>query len=169
MMGMVSFAEAQAIQAPALEIAVGYRNLPPYSHGWFASAARPLSDRSAIVGEVGYARYSEGGRPRARLEHLLYTFLGGVRFARRSPRVTPFVEALTGVLKTTTRRHPGDTYIFYGQQHFIVLQVGAGADIQIGRRAAVRIGIRLHTPLSSSGMYPGLLFTAGYVVGIGSR
>ena len=97
--------EGQTPYTPALEIAGGYQGVQTGRHGWFASAARPLGDRFAIVVEFADASYrSAGGVSRktgpwfAEDSHR-YTYLGGVRYAFSDARVTPFVQALSSDMR----------------------------------------------------------------------
>ena len=101
---MASSAEAQSINTPALEIAVGYQNLHGEwgrsLHGLVVSAGRPVNDRLSLVGEVGIARlrYSDVYFVE---EGQLLTYVGGVRFGSRRPRVAWFVHAWSARYRLT--------------------------------------------------------------------
>ena len=167
--GMASSAEAQSVETPALEIAVDYQNFQRDSvywfHGWVVSAARPVNDYLAIVGEVGDARSRE--------EYYLYdefypyvaeyqwsTFAGGVRFAWRRPRVTTFMDALVGAAMIGTSAT---------EETNGLIQYGGGADIRITGRVAARVAAKVLVVVDSSGAGARLRLTAGVVVGIGRR
>ena len=96
----VSAAEAQSVETPALEIGIDYqtfqRDTVNRFHGWVVSAARPVNDYLAIVGEVGDARGGDDQYYPYVEEDEWYTFAGGVRFLWRRPRVTTFVDGLVG-------------------------------------------------------------------------
>ena len=170
--------EGQTPYAPALEIAGGYQGVQTGRHGWFASAARPLGDRFAIVVEFADASYrSAGGVSRktgpwfAEDSHR-YTYLGGVRYAFSDARVTPFVQALAGASTTSIRQellYPGERdRRFTSTWHSGVHQVGAGVDISITKRIAARVTASALT-VHRHGPYTRFKLTAGVVIGIGHR
>jgi hypothetical protein len=84
-----------AAQEKKTEFALGYQflrfledggeNIPA---GWGASVAGAMNDMIKVVGDVG-GHYKDGGK--------LHTFQGGVEFAGKNPKVTPFGRVLAGV------------------------------------------------------------------------
>ena len=177
---MASSAEAQSIDTPALEIAVGYQNLHGdwgrSLHGWVVSAGRPVNDRLSLVGEVGIARlrYSDVYFVE---EGQLLTYVGGVRFAWRRPRVAWFVHALVGAIQSNDQQQfrvsPDEPFLFLGPpftERLGVIQLGGGADIRLATRVAARITAETLTAFDYQGTgFVGGRVTAGVVVGIGRR
>lgn len=170
--GMASSAEAQSIETPVLEIAVGYQNFQRDSvtgfHGWVVSAARPVNDYLAIVGDVGAARSRDDDFYPYVEEEQWYTFAGGVRFAWRRPRVTTFVDGLVGAAITNMQFHSHRVSTF--NERFGLIQYGGGADIRITGRVAARVTGKVLLLVSGAGdTVARLRLTAGVVVGIGRR
>src|SRR5262245_56276933 len=76
--------------------------------GWYADIAGNVSRTIAIVGEVGGAyknfdrSVTEFGIPvNVTADLKVHTFMGGVRFSRRTPRVVPFGQVLFGLARGT--------------------------------------------------------------------
>jgi hypothetical protein len=84
-----------AAQEKKTEFALGYQflrfledggeNIPA---GWGASVASAINDMFKVVGDVG-GHYKDGAK--------LHTFQGGVEFAGKNPKVTPFGRVLAGI------------------------------------------------------------------------
>ena len=182
---MASSAEAQSIDTPALEIAVGYQNQHGQDlsggwgrnlHGLVVSAGRPVNDRLSLVGEVGIARFRDSDVYYG-AEGQLVTYVGGVRFGSRRPRVAWFVHALVGAiqgnLQEQSRVSPDEPFRFHGPpftDRLGVIQLGVGADIRLATRVAARITAETLTGFDSMGAgLVGGRVTAGIVVGIGRR
>ena len=171
--GMASSAEAQSVETPALEIAVDYQNFQRDSvsgfHGWVVSAARPVNDYLAIVGEVGDARGGDDEFYPYVEEDQWYTFAGGVRLAWRRPRVTTFVDGLVGAAITNMHFHRGRRVSTHNERLGLI-QYGGGADIRITGRVAARVtGKALLLVSGTGGTAFRLRLTAGVVVSIGRR
>ena len=174
--GIASSAEAQSVETPALEIAVDYQNFQRdtvyWFHGWVVSAARPVNDYLAIVGEVGDARSREEFHLYDEFypyvaEYQWYTFAGGVRFAWRRPRVTTFMDALVGAVMINEQFHSFGIRT-YSESNGLI-QYGGGADIRITGRVAARVAAKVLLVVDASGAAARLRLTAGVVVGIGRR
>ena len=176
---MASSAEAQSIDTPALEIAVGYQNLHGEwgrsLHGWVVSAGRPVNDRLSLVGEVGIARlrYSDVYFVE---EGQLLTYVGGVRFAWHRPRVAWFVNALVGAIQFNEQEQyrvsPDEPFRVLRPftERLGVIQLGGGADIRLATRVAARITAETLSAVGYEGAgFVGGRVTAGVVVGIGRR
>ena len=133
------------------------------------SAARPVNDRVAIVGEVGDARSRVDEFYPYVEEEQWYTFAGGVRFVWRRPRVTTFVDGLVGAAIGEQRFYHPPGFSSHDER-FSLIQYGGGGDIRITQRVAARVTAKVLLLVSGAGETVGLLrFTAGVVVGIGRR
>ena len=176
---MASSAEAQSIDTPALEIAVGYQNLHGEwnrsLNGWVVSAGRPVNDRLSLVGEVGIARlrYSDVNFVQ---EGQLLTYVGGVRFAWRRPRVAWFVNVLVGGMHSHEQQQHrlflDEPLRFFrpSTERLGVIQLGGGVDIRLATRVAARITAETLSAFGYQGAgFVGGRVTTGIVVGIGRR
>ena len=173
MLALAAAAQAQDAPRSDVEIAGGlqfsaYRgvSLP----GWFVSAARPVGDRTAIVLEIADAP-SRRLSPYYESENHFWTLLGGVEYVWRGQRVTPFLQVLAGAALPTSRTvHPptmrssSRLLATYG-----ILQFGAGAEIPISKRLGVRFTANAFNVYTRDHPHSWFRFTAGAVVGIGSR
>ena len=173
---MASVAEGQTNHMPSVEIAAGYQSLQrdrtPEFRGWFVSAARPLGDHFAVVGEFADVSFRE-----ASLEYVdegsWYTYLAGVRYAFPVARVMPFVQVLGGIATGTVQQEamlPGDpAHSFALTRHFGALQAGAGMDIRITRHIAARVAANAFTRYDGGEALTRFRFATGVVFGIGNR
>ena len=148
-----SSASAQVVAAPQLGIAGGHRFSQSFGdlslQEWFLSAAGPLNERMALVGEVAGTSLREAGNGQM--------FLIGLRYTWPGRRVTPFVQGLVGGgnLERTfiNWRFRGDTLkieSLYGGW-----QVGGGIDVRITRRIAARLAASSLTLYSDRLMHYG--------------
>ena len=174
---------AYAQDLPAGEFAAGYQHVFATSDsgtaqfpGWSVSGGGYVTDSLAIVGMVagGYGsttvRYTEQGnfgttiyRSEA-LDTSVYQFMGGVHYAYRGDRVTPFGRFLAGLERSAV----GESGLTYSES-VLAISSGAGVDIRMTPQTAVRVAGDYRYGFYEGGGTNDLTFTVGLVVGFGSR
>lgn len=140
---------AEAHDAPKLQVFAGYsytrsdeRNL----HGWIGSAAYAASDRVGVVGELAGHYASAGG-----VDFSSLSFLAGPRFTLfDGDRLAPFVHVLAGGARSNASTEVLGVKISDPAMRLAAV-TGAGLDLRIGGRLAIRIQgdyrfVRVRTP-----------------------
>ena len=148
--------EAGTLPLPIAELSAGYafmhdtdidENFPA---GWYVSGAVNLSQWFGIVGEAGgsYTTVDEtyGLEQRFSLSTKLegYTFMAGPRFFRKTGRVVPFAQFLTGVLYARSRTTStwGDEPPYRGGRLVstdFAIQPGGGVTVLLTERVGLRV------------------------------
>ena len=124
-------AQPAAAQERKIEFAAGYQflrilgdegeNLPK---GWGASVAAPVNDMFKVVGDIG-GNHKDGFK--------LYTFQGGVEFAGKNPKVTPFARALAGLAMASEDDESETAFVFTPEFGVKVHGTGrVGAQVALG-------------------------------------
>lgn len=151
-------------QEPTPQVAFGYSfqtlfddgegfNLPI---GWFASFAHPLGgSRVSAVGEVAGNYDREYGET-----FWLYTYQGGIKVTGKGDAVKPYAQFLAGAL---TLGCCGDSATYF------VIEPGAGVDVRLNGRAALRLGASFPTAFNEGEVGKSLRFQVGMVVPVGGR
>ena len=123
-----------------------------FKKGWYVDLATNVNDYIAIVNEVAgaYRSFVQSsvvlGTPVTATSDLsFHSFMSGVRFSVRTPRVVPFAQALVGLGRA--RVHI-DEATFDGQTIEVdesasvsawLIDVGGGLNINLSRHLAVRV------------------------------
>ena len=159
-------APVAAADPPKDEIGISYSvlHLPggTFPLGWVFAVDHNVTKSMAIVGEVdgNYKRITELGHAETMKDHAV---LGGIKItSRANPSVAPFVQILAGISNVGT-----ETLNFDVWGTSLTFQPGAGVDIRIGAKAA----LRLQGDYRKHGLYGSHGFRAagGLVFGSGKR
>ena len=160
---------AAAQDQPRGDVAVSYSILndtevdETFKWGWVGAATVHATDWLAIVGEVGgnYRTFDAFGEE---LDLSVHSFLGGARFGSPLGGVTPFGQILFG-----SARASASVLGESASESGFAFQPGAGLDIALGRRAALRVQGDYRS-ISSDGETTGQIrFAVGVAFGFGSR
>jgi opacity protein-like surface antigen len=125
-----------------------------FTKGWYVDLATNVNDYIAIVNEVAgaYRSFVESsvvlGTPVIATSDLsFHSFMSGVRFSVRTPRVVPFAQALVGLGRA--RLHIDD--VTFGGQPIEVdesasvsawlIDLGGGVNVNLSRHLAVRVSV----------------------------
>ena len=145
--------------------------------GWYADIAGNVNDTIAIVGEVAgaYKSFEDsitelGVRVNVTADVKLHTFMGGIRFSQRNPRVVPFGQVLFGVAHGSANIEGSATVL--GRRVTVSesessnefgFDAGGGVSINLTDRVGLRVtGSYLRVGADDGGN--GLRFGAGIVV-----
>ena len=162
---------ASAQQKPAVDVAAGFQIQPwfgdtdrePSLAGWFVSAARNTGGRGAMEFEYAHGRSDYSFQTVHGLHVVDYdahSFAAGYRYRLRLGRARPFVRLLAGLsIISDAQGRPGR--LSSREKGGFVLQPGAGIDIPVAGRAA----LRLQADLWHFRYYR---FSAGLSFGLGS-
>jgi len=97
--------------------------------------AAPTSGMLSVVGQVDWSRKSESGTlfgTSLEATANFTTFAGGVRLsARGNPSVTPFMEALFGVMRSSGSANIAGANVGSGSETDPVLQLGGGVAVPV--------------------------------------
>ena len=140
---------ASAQQAPAVDVAAGYQIQPwfgdtgrePGMAGWFVSATRNTGGRGAMEleyshGRVDYSFPTDHGLHV--VDYDAHSFLAGYRYRTGLGPARPFVRFLAGYSFITDAQGSAGRLRSRAKGAF-VLQPGAGIDIRVAGRAALRL------------------------------
>ena len=166
-LGAATAAAAQDL--PRADVAVSYSILhdtdvdETFKWGWVGAATVHATDWLAIVGEVG-GNYRTFEAFDVELDLSVHSFMGGARFGAPLGSVTPFGQILFGQARASAS--------ILGEsesESAFAFQPGAGLDIALGRRAALRVQGDYRS-ISSDGETSGQIrFAVGVAFGFGSR
>ena len=139
---------ASAQQTPAVDVAAGYQIQPwfgdtdrePGVAGWFVSATRNTGGRGAMEFEYAHGR-SDYSFPTDHGLHVVdydaHSFLAGYRYRMGLGPARPFVRLLAGFsIITDVQGRAG--HLSSRAKGGFMLQPGAGVDIPVAGRAALR-------------------------------
>jgi len=139
---MLALVAVLAAPAAAQELSVGYQVQRFSSNGdsstvplgVSASLAGPASGPVGVVGQVDWSRKRESESVRPGYDATFLTFAGGARWSgRTNPSATPFVEALFGAMRMSTRLHSAGQTFNFGSATHAMLQLGGGVSMPAGR------------------------------------
>lgn len=124
-------------ETPKVELFGGYAFAGDATHGWVASVTGNVNSWLGLTGEAG-GQYSLVQAPGFEERIRVHSYLFGPQFSlRRHRRVTPFVRALFGASRISTRaRELGLDFAFTDTAFSLAL--GGGLDVRINERFAVR-------------------------------
>lgn len=140
---------ASAQQTPAVDVAAGYQIQPwfgdtdrePGLVGWFVSATRSTGDRGAMELEYSHGRM-DYSFPTDHGLHVVdydaHSFLAGYRYRMGLGPARPFVRLLAGFSVITDAQGSAGRLSSRAKGGF-VLQPGAGIDIPVAGRSALRL------------------------------
>jgi|KBSSwiStaDraftv2_1062776.scaffolds.fasta_scaffold71480_2 hypothetical protein len=176
---------------PAAELSFGYQLLNPLEEaaevldqGWYADGAYNVNSVVALVGQFGVnhehveaAFSNEGLTVAARGDAHLREFLGGVRLsARPRPSIAWFGQALVGSARasgnaTVTATGLGDasSETFSVTTSNLALQLGGGMTARVAKHLGLRATLDSLRIFDDGESQSALRFTAGVVVGFGTR
>ena len=134
---------------PAVDVAVGYQIQPwfgdtdrePGAAGWFVSATRNSGGRGAVEFEYSHGRMDYSFPTEWGLyvvDYDAHSFLAGYRYRLRFGPARPFVRLLAGFLSITDAQGRAGRLSSREKGGFM-LQPGAGIDIPVAGRAALRL------------------------------
>ena len=163
---------ASAQQTSAVDVAAGFQIQPrfgdtdrePSLAGWFVSATRNTGGPGSMEFEYAHGRkdYSyPTGHGLHVVDYDAHSFAAGYRYRLRLGRARPFVRLLAGFLSVTDAQGRAGSLRSRGKGGFL-LQPGAGVDIPVAGRAA----LRFQADLWYVYFYR---FSAGLSFGLGSR
>lgn len=132
---------------PAVEVALGYVYTSFYppgpSHnmnGGIGSITGNINRWLGLTAE--FTGSTIGGLPPG-TDGTLYTYLFGPHFARRSDRITPFVQGLFGAahlnVNAPSTVAPGSFLVSTLHQNAFAMALGGGFDVNLGKRLAWRL------------------------------
>jgi len=136
----------------------GGRGIPA---GWFFSAGANISDTFSVVGDISGNYRSESGTVAGgtvTVSSNIHTFLAGPRVTGRSGQINFYGQFLVGAARaagSASGAVGGVPLSGSGSDTEFCLAPGAGIDINLGERSALRAGvterlIRVITPTSST-------------------
>ena len=155
---------ASAQQTPAVDVAAGYQIQPwfgdtdrePGVAGWFVSATRNTGGRGAVEFEYSHGRMDYSFPTEHGLHVVDYdahSFLAGYRYRLRFGPARPFVRLLAGFgIITDAQGRAGR--LSSRAKGGLLLQPGAGIDVPVAGRAALRLQADLwhYYPRFSAGL-----------------
>lgn len=139
---------ASAQPAPAVDVAAGYQIQPwfgdtdrePGLPGWFVSVVRNTGGRGAVEFEYAHGRSDYNfatGHGLHVVDYDAHSFAAGYRYRMRLGPVRPFVRLLAGFsIITDAQGRAG--HLSGRTKGGFMLQPGAGVDIPVAGRAALR-------------------------------
>jgi hypothetical protein len=131
-------------------------NLPV---GWSASFAWNPARSLGFVLDVGGNYKSEAG-----IEFNQHALLAGLRYSLRGPRVTPYFEALGGVIRGSGSGQGGSV-----TETDFAVQGGAGLGFYFGERLSIRAGVDYRNIFSQGDSFQQFRVVAGLSYGFGGR
>jgi len=158
-------ARAQS-DAPQYEVFGGYAYLRDVTDeavsipkGWNASIARNLGRSLGLVVDLGgHYKSEEGG------DFSEHTILGGSRYSFRGDKLTPYVEALVGGVRSSES--------FGGESEStwdLAVQAGAGLGFKISDNVSLRTGVDFRNIFREEQSSQELRVVAGVSFGLGGR
>lgn len=141
--------DASAQQTPAVDVAAGYQIQPRFGDtdrepglaGWFVSAARNTGSNGSVEFEYAHGRM-DYSFPTDHGLHVVdydaHSFLAGYRYRLGRGRARPFVRFLAGFSSITDAQGRAGSLRSRAKGGFM-LQPGAGVDIPVAGRAALRL------------------------------
>ncbi len=140
---------ASAQQTPAVDVAAGYQIQPRFGDtdrepglaGWFVSATRSTGGRGAMEFEYSHGRMDYSFPTEHGLHVVDYDahlFLAGYRYRLRLGPARPFVRLLAG-LSVITDAQGRAGRLRSREKGGFMLQPGAGIDVPVAGRAALRL------------------------------
>ena len=155
---------AAAQPTPAVDVAAGYQIQPwfgdtdrePGVAGWFVSATRNTGGRGAVEFEYSHGRMDYSfptGHGLHVVDYDAHSFLAGYRYRLRFGPARPFVRLLAGFGTITDAQGHAGRLRSRAKSGFL-LQPGAGIDIPVAGRAALRLqaDLWLYYPRFSAGL-----------------
>ena len=147
--GLADAPGASAQQTPAVDVAAGYQIQPwfgdtgrePGMAGWFVSATRNTGGRGAMEFEYSHGRVDYSfptGHGLHVVDYDAHSFLAGYRYRMGLGPARPFVRFLAGWSAITDAQGRAGRLRSRAKGAF-VLQPGAGIDIPVAGRAALRL------------------------------
>ncbi len=163
---------AAAQPTRAVDVAAGYQIQPwfgdtdrePGVAGWFVSVTRNTGGRGAIEFEYSHGRMDYSfptGHGLHVVDYDAHSFLAGYRYRLSRGRARPFVRFLAGFSSITDAQGRAGSLRSRAKGGFM-LQPGAGIDIPVAGRAALRLQADLW-------YFQFYRFSAGLSLGLGSR
>jgi hypothetical protein len=160
---------------PAAEVGVAYVHLSESRMtmplGWLADLGIPLSDTLAVVGELGRSGRTEVafGIP---VSLSVTTYQGGVRMARRTPRLLVFGQVLGGLgqFGGRTRSRVVSAVVTLNA---VSMQFGGGVVVPLTDRVGIRGGLDYRYAVMTSTDLPiqvkEIRVAGGLIIGFGER
>jgi len=162
---------AAAQDQPRADIAVSYSFLndsdldETFKWGWVGAATVHATDWLALVGEVG-GNYRTLEAFDIEIDLSVHSFLGGARFGAPLGKVTPFGQILLGQARASVSAGALDESESVSGFAF---QPGAGVDIALGRRTALRVQGDYRAISDDGDTSSEFRFAVGVAFGFGSR
>lgn len=135
---LLGVSPASAQEKPSADVGVSWALLGESDMtlpvGWVAAVAGHITDRLAIVGEIG-GNYKSVRAPGGYIDVSEHSFLGGGRYGfGRDAQIRPFIQALVGMSRASlSRNEVGVSF------NALTVQPGAGIDFKVSHRVAVRL------------------------------
>jgi opacity protein-like surface antigen len=130
-------------------------------NGWDASATFNVNKNIGLVADFGGAY----GTIESTVDTKVHSFLFGPKFAVRKEKVTPFAQALFGVVNA---KH--SVGAFNASQNDFGMAIGGGLDINAGKKIAIRIAQAEYLMTTNdSDTFNHFRFSAGIVLKLGKR